>query len=62
MGPPNYLEPYLVALFPLWSAGVGMEKFDILEKTADEKSKYKRGDGTINEQFFIIYYIRKIFT
>jgi hypothetical protein len=44
MGTSDHLEPYLVALFPLWSAGVGMEKFDVLEETTDEKNKYKRSD------------------
>ena len=47
----NYLEPYMVALFPLWSAGVGMEKFDILEKTTNEKSKYKRSNGAIRFRY-----------
>ena len=47
----NYLEPYMVALFPLWSAGVGMEKFDILEKTTDEEIKYKRSIGAIKFRY-----------
>ena len=47
----NYLEPYMVALFPLWSAGVGMEKFDILEKTTDEEIKYKRSNGAIKFKY-----------
>ena len=44
MGIANYLEPYLVAVFPFWAAGMGMAEFDILEETADEKIKYKRSD------------------
>ena len=44
MGIADHLEPYLVALLPLWPAGMGLEKFDVLEETADEKNKYKRSN------------------
>jgi len=32
------MESYLASLFPVWSAGMALEKFDILEKTTDEAS------------------------
>lgn len=34
LGISNPFQPYLVALFPLWSAGMAVEKFDVLEETA----------------------------
>ena len=38
----NYLEPYLVTVFPIWSAGMGLAQPDLLEKTTDAESKYER--------------------
>ena len=33
----NYLEPYLVALFPFWAAGMGLAEFNLLEEATVEE-------------------------
>ena len=33
----NYLESYLVTLFPVWTIGMGMAKFNLLENTTTQK-------------------------
>jgi hypothetical protein len=39
MGDRNYMEPFMAALFPLWTIGMVVEKFDLLEKATIEKTK-----------------------
>ena len=50
MGHSNYLEPYLVAVFPVWAIGMVVEKFDLLEKATDQLGKTARAIGGQIEQ------------
>jgi len=42
MGTANYLEAYLVTVFPFQSAGIAMAQINLLEKTTIQKRKGKQ--------------------
>ena len=56
MGDTNHLEPSLVTLFPLWSVGMGLAEFNLLEKTTDEKNQSERSAVTIGDFVKCLFY------
>lgn len=49
------MEPYLVKIFPVWSAGMVLEEFDLLEKTThEEKQNSNRYNGNGVETIYFL--------